>query len=91
MKDLVANDPDLIGFHDLRSEGDKPPYTISFDLVTGVDTGRNRYDEVYARSLDMLTATFERQVGMAEIGIEASVDSAPMVRKQFCIAATAGK
>ncbi len=81
----VVADPELIDFHDLRAAGTESPYTISFDLVTGQGTGRNRYDAIYERSLAMLVLAFGERVAVAEIGIEASVDSAPMVRKQFCV------
>ena len=87
----VQADPELIDFHDLRTDGDTPPYRISFDLVTGMGTRRNKYNAIYERSLAMVAATFAGRVAAAEIGIEASVDSAPMERKQFCIVPEAGK
>jgi cation diffusion facilitator family transporter len=84
-------DPDLTDFHDLRAEGDEPPYKISFDLVTGMNTQRKQYNVVYERILNMVTEDFGNRVDRAEIGIEAPVDSAPMVRRQFGIAPMAGK
>ncbi len=79
----VETDVDLVDFHDVRAEGEHEPFFISFDLVTGMDTPRERYDVVYERMLDMLSNRFDGRVAQAEIGIEASVDSAPMVRRTF--------
>jgi cation diffusion facilitator family transporter len=79
----IETDSDLVDFHDLRAAGKKAPFTVSFDLVTGMDTPRGRYDTVYERILKMLSNRFGGRVSMAEIGIEASVDSAPMVRRKF--------
>jgi len=87
----VQTDPELIDFHDLRANGGDPPYTVSFDLVTGMGTRRNKYNAIYERSLAMVATTFDGRVATAEIGIEASVDSAPMERKQFCLVPEAGK
>ena len=87
----VQVDPELIDFHDLRAEGDKPPYKISFDLVTDVGTRRDRYNAVYERILSRIAATFGSRADRAEIGIEAPVDSAPMIRRQFEIRPDAGK
>ncbi len=75
--------PELIGYHDLRANGETPPYHISFDLVTNMETRRNQYEELYTPCLKMLITEFGERVAAAEIGIEAAVDSAPMERKQF--------
>ncbi len=87
----VQADSELIDFHDLRAEGDKPPYKISFDLVTDIDTRRDRYDAVYEIILNRIADNFSDRVDRAEIGIEAPVDSSPMVRRQFDIGPQAGK
>lgn len=87
----VRADPELVDFHDLRAEGTAPAFHVSFDLVTGMGTRRNHYGAIYRRCLEMVATTFEGRVATAEIGIEASVDSAPMERKQFCIVPEAGK
>ena len=79
--------PDLIGFHDLRADGDAPPYHVSFDLVTGMETRRDQYEAIYTQTLAMLAIALGDRVATAEIGIEASVESAPMERKQFCLPA----
>lgn len=89
--DYIKADPDLVDFHDLRTSGNEAPYVISFDLVTGMDTRRTSYNAIYGRVLDLITASFGARVSLAEIGIEASVDSAPMVRKQFCVVPPLGK
>lgn len=89
--DYIKADPDLVDFHDLRANGNEAPYVISFDLVTGMDTRRTSYNAIYGRVLDLITTTFGVRVSLAEIGIEASVDSAPMVRKQFCVVPPLGK
>ncbi|MEN7973302.1 MAG: cation diffusion facilitator family transporter [Verrucomicrobiota bacterium] len=81
----VQTDPDLIDFHDLRAEGEKPPYRISFDVVTTMDTQRDQYPSVSKRIVKMISENFGEWVAQAEIGIEAPVDSAPMVRKQFVV------
>ncbi len=87
----VEADSELIDFHDLRADGDSPSYHVSFDLVTGMGTHRNKYSAIYERSLNLITTAFGDRVATAEIGIEASVDSAPMERKQFCISPPTGK
>ena len=86
--DYIKADPELVDFHDLRASGNEAPYVISFDLVTGIDTRRTSYNAIYGRVLDLITTTFGERVSLAEIGIEALVDSAPMVRKQFCVVPT---
>jgi len=91
LKRHVWRDSELTGFHDLRAEGDKPPYGISFDLVTDMDVRREEYRAVYDRIVNMVQERFGDQVNRAEIGIEAPVDSAPMVRRQFVIVPKAGK
>lgn len=87
----ITAEPDLADFHDLRAEGEVPPYNVSFDLVTGMGTPRSHYPAIYERSLAMLATSFGERVARAEIGIEASVDSAPMERKQFCVDSVSGK
>lgn len=82
----IDEDDDLYDFHDLRAEGEKPPYKISFDLVTAMEVRRNRYQGVYERVLNMVASAFGDRVARAEIGIEAPVDSAPMIRKRFGLA-----
>ncbi len=85
LKRYVRNDLELSDFHDLRAEGDEPPYRISFDLVTDMDVRREQYRLIYDRILGMVEEHFGDRVNRAEIGIEAPVDSAPMVRRQFVI------
>jgi len=75
--------PELVGYHDLRANGEAPPYHVSFDLVTSMETRRNQYEGLYTQCLKMLVSAFSERVAAAEIGIEAAVDSAPMERKQF--------
>lgn len=87
----VANDAELIDFHDLRADGAAAPYHVSFDLVTGMGTCRSSYQAIYERSLAMLAAAFGQRVATAEIGIEASVESAPMARRHFVLPPVAGK
>jgi cation diffusion facilitator family transporter len=81
----VAAEPELVDIHDLRAEGLAPPYKVSFDLVTDMETGRSEYDNIYSRSLAAITRIFSDRVEQVEIGIEAAVESAPMVRKTFNI------
>lgn len=82
----IKTDPDLVDFHDLRAEGAEEPCSISFDLVTGMDAPRARYDAIYDRVLAMISSNFGERVSAAEIGVEATVDSAPMVRRVFDLA-----
>jgi hypothetical protein len=81
----VASDEELFDFHDLRVDGDEAPYRVSFDLVTGMQTRRSSYGQVYERTLAALDACFPGLIRVAEIGVEAAVDSAPMERKEFCL------
>jgi cation diffusion facilitator family transporter len=87
----IQTDPEVVDFHDLRAEGEKPPYKISFDMVTDIGTRRDRYNALYERVLNRIAEIFDDRVDRAEIGIEAPVDSAPMVRRQFDIGPEAGK
>ena len=88
---FIETDAELVDFHDLRADGDLPPYTVSFDLVTRMKTSRSHYSAIYDRTLQLITREFGNRVRKAEIGIEAAVDSAPMERKQFNLAADSGK
>jgi divalent metal cation (Fe/Co/Zn/Cd) transporter len=91
LNEHIQSDPELIDFHDLRAEGDTQPYHVSFDLVTGMGTRRSKYGVIYKRSIDLLSMAFEGRIATVEVGIEASVDSAPMERKQFSIVPATGK
>jgi len=79
----VAADPALVDIHDLRAEGDAPPFKVSCDLVTDMETSRDQYDAICDRCLAAVSAAFTGRVGKVEIGIEASVESAPMIRRKF--------
>jgi len=79
----IRQDHSLVDVHDLRAEGDAPPYRISFDLVTDMETCRSQYETIYSRCLDAVTEAFSGRVNHAEIGIEATVESGPMVRRVF--------
>jgi cation diffusion facilitator family transporter len=81
----IEEEPRLVDVHDLRAEGDEPPYRISFDLVTDMETSRTEYDALYEHCLTAIEAAFAGRVNQAEIGIEAAVESAPMVRKCFIL------
>jgi cation diffusion facilitator family transporter len=91
LRAYVGGDAELIDFHDLRVDGDEVPYHVSFDLVTGLGTRRNKYSAIYERSQAMLAAACVDRVATAEIGIEASVDSAPMERRRFDLLPMTGK
>ena len=86
----VVADPALVDIHDLRAEGEAPPFKVSCDLVTDMETSRSQYDAICDRCLAAVSAAFAGRVGKVEIGIEASVESAPMIRRQFDLPA-AGK
>ena len=79
----VDGDAELVDFHDLRVDGLEVPYHVSFDLVSRIGTRHNTYPSIYERSLAMLSVVGGTRVATAEIGIEASVESAPMERRQF--------
>ncbi|MBN2162200.1 MAG: cation transporter [Pontiellaceae bacterium] len=81
LKAFVASEARLVDVHDLRAEGMDPPYRISFDLVTDMDTVRREYDEIYSSGIAMLNHAFSGRVDEVEIGIEAVVESAPMSRR----------
>jgi len=87
LHEFITKEPGLVDVHDLRAHGDAPPYRISFDLVTDMETGRNDYDTLYLHCLDAVKEAFDDRVNHAEIGIEATVESAPMIRKQFDLSA----
>jgi cation diffusion facilitator family transporter len=87
----VQEDPELVDFHDLRASGETQPYQISFDIVTKIGTRRDRYDLIFERVLQAMADKFDGRVALAEIGIEAAVDSSPMVRRTFDIGTPSGK
>ncbi|WP_372847184.1 cation diffusion facilitator family transporter, partial [Pontiella sp.] len=79
----IESEPCMVDVHDLRAEGDAPPYRISFDLVTDMETKRSCYDELYRRSLAAMQQAFGGRIDHVEIGIEAAIESAPMARRKF--------
>lgn len=81
--DYVDQESCLVEVHDLRAEGDAAPFKVSFDLVTNMETARSDYGGIYSNCLSWLQRKFGDRVSLAEIGIEAAVESAPMARKQF--------
>ena len=80
---FIASEPRLVDLHDLRAEGAIEPYTVSFDLVTDLETARNQYDDLCQRCFEAMREAFQDRIGVLDIGIEASVESAPMVRRKF--------
>ena len=83
LRRYVAGEPRLVDVHDLRAVGREAPYAVSFDLVTDMGTSRSDYDAIHRSCLAVLGAAFGPRVDRAEIGIEASVESAPMSRAHF--------
>jgi cation diffusion facilitator family transporter len=83
LSQLVTTDPELIDFHDLRIGGERPPHTVSFDLVAGSDVPRDQYDPICERGRAALSTNFSGALSVVEVGVEAPVDSAPMVRRKF--------
>jgi cation diffusion facilitator family transporter len=81
----ITGESRLVDVHDLRAEGDQPPYKVSFDLVTDMETPRSDYAAIYQDCLSKVGKSFAGRVYLAEIGIEAAIESAPMVRKQFTL------
>lgn len=79
----IKQEPGLVDVHDLRAFGAVEPYCISFDLVTDMETSRNDYERLYQNCLACVKSAFGARVNQVEIGVEATVESAPMVRKQF--------
>jgi len=87
----VEADGELIDFHDLRIDGSQPPHAVSFDLVAGPDVPRGKYDAICERGMASLSTAFAGLLSTVEIGVEAPVDSAPMVRRRFGDLPAAGK
>ncbi|HSR88736.1 MAG TPA: cation diffusion facilitator family transporter [Pontiella sp.] len=85
LKQYIADEPRLVDVHDLRAEGDRVPFSVSFDLVTDMGTLRSDYDAIYRSCVDALRAAFGSRVDRADIGIEAVVESAPMSRTTFTL------
>jgi cation diffusion facilitator family transporter len=81
----IKGESRLVDVHDLRAEGDQPPYKVSFDLVTDMETARSDYASIYQECLSKVGESFVGRVNLMEIGIEAAIESAPMVRKQFVL------
>jgi len=80
---FVSAEPGVLDMHDLRAEGTVPPYRFSFDLVTNMETGRDEYDVICEHARVAIGSAFAGRVGSIEIGVEAAVESAPMVRREF--------
>ncbi len=85
LKRYVSSESRLVDVHDLRAEGAAPPFRISFDLVTDIETPLSEYETIYQSSLAMLRNAFGERVGQAEIGIEAAVETVPMSRTLFTL------
>ncbi len=83
LKQYVAGESRLVDLHDLRAEGKRPPFRVSFDLVTDMGTFPNDYDPIYRSCVDVLKHALGERVSHAEIGIEAVVESGPMSRMTF--------
>jgi cation diffusion facilitator family transporter len=80
LKQFIAGDPRLVDVHDLRAEGDRSPFSVSFDLVTDMDTLHSAYEDICCSCAEALRTAFGSRVDRAEIGIEAVIESAPMSR-----------
>jgi hypothetical protein len=85
LKQYIAEEPRLVDVHDLRAEGERAPFKVSFDLVTDMSTLHSDYDEIYRGCVEVLRAAFGSRVERAEIGIEAVIESAPMSRTSFTL------
>ena len=85
LKHYIAGEPRLVNVHDLRAEGDRAPFKVSFDLVTVMGALHSDYDEIYRSCVEELRTVFGSRVDLAEIGIEAVVESAPMLRTTFTL------
>ena len=83
LREYVSAESELVDFHDLRVTGSAEPYAVSFDLVTRMKTDKLSYDSIYEKTMDVITGSFSERIASVEIGIEASVDSAPMERRLF--------
>lgn len=80
---FIAEDEQLVDVHDLRTDGAAEPYSVSFDLVTDLETDRKQYGAICSRCVEAMKSAFSERLDQVEIGVEASVESAPMVRKNF--------
>ncbi len=85
LHEYIDQDSMLVDVHDLRAEGAAPPYKVSFDLVTNMETARDEYDIIYGSCRTAIEKSFAGRVGEVEVGIEAAVESAPMARKCFTL------
>lgn len=85
---FIQEEDGLVDVHDLRAEGVAPPFKVSFDLVTNMETHHDEYGAIYERCLKAVGKAFFGRVGQAAIGIEAAVESAPMARKCFNVPAS---
>jgi len=83
LRAFVNSEDDLIDFHDLRVIGHEKPYFVSFDLVTGIRISKSRYNDIFRRVGDFISKCFPGCVATMEIGVETSIDSMPMVRRQI--------
>lgn len=83
LKQYIVGESRLVDVHDLRAEGDRAPFKVSFDLVTDMGTLHSEYDDIYRRCVEVVRTAFGPRVDQAEIGIEAVIESAPMSRTTF--------
>jgi divalent metal cation (Fe/Co/Zn/Cd) transporter len=87
LHDYVDADPEVISVHDVRAAGAAAPYSISFDIVTYKRLRRTRCNALYDRIVKRIAEVLEDRVEHARIGVEAPVDSAPMMRREFDLGA----
>ncbi len=85
LKHYIEGEPRLVDVHDLRAEGDRAPFKVSFDLVTDMDTLHSEYDDIYRSCVDVVRTAFGSRVDQAGIGIEAVIESSPMSRTTFTL------
>jgi len=85
LKRFMAKHSSFLDFHDLRIQGEKAPYHLSFDWVVRLGTPRMEYSQIYQETINWVEHTFPEKFSTLEIGIEAILEITPMERKTFCI------
>lgn len=82
LNELISKSPEIVDFHDLRLEGERPDLRVEVDLVTRTSVPSSEFETEADRAGEFIR---ERVEGVAslDIGIETSYASDPEYRKTY--------
>ena len=82
LNELISARPEIIDFHDLRLEGERPDLRIEFDLVTRNNVPSSDFELEADRAGEFIIERVEGLTSL-DIGIETSYASDPEYRKNY--------